>query len=98
MKLNHELNHEFTVINHIFWKAESNFTSHTEACLVPDLLNQKSIKYLAKDLEQQDVMLRSKDFPKQTRNKLTDVILESIKKPFLQLLDLSSNGENLEQG
>ena len=35
------LNHEFTVVNHIFWKAEFNFTSHTQAWLLPGLLNQE---------------------------------------------------------
>ncbi len=37
------LNHERTVINHIILeKADLNFTRHTQAWLLPDLLNQES--------------------------------------------------------
>lgn len=37
------LNCKLTVISHIFWKTEFNFTSHTLA-LLPDLLNQETTK------------------------------------------------------
>lgn len=33
-------NHEFTMINHNFWKAEFNFVSLSQVRLLPDLLNQ----------------------------------------------------------
>ena len=35
------LNHELTVINHIFCKAEFNFTSAIKAWTLPDLQNQE---------------------------------------------------------
>lgn len=34
-------NHEFTMINHNFWKAEFNFASLSQVRLLPDLLNQR---------------------------------------------------------
>lgn len=30
------LNHELTVINHIFWKDESNFSDRSQAWVLPD--------------------------------------------------------------
>ncbi len=35
------LNHERTVINHIILESWFNFTSQTQAWLLPDLLNQE---------------------------------------------------------
>lgn len=36
------LNRELTIIKHIFWHAKFYFTSHTQAWLLVDMLNQNN--------------------------------------------------------
>lgn len=35
------INYELTIIKHIYWNIELNFSSHTEAWLLPHTLNQE---------------------------------------------------------
>ena len=65
------------MINHRFWKPKLGLTSHTQAWLLPDLLNHLTRACLTewsslKNVKKQHILTQSKEIPQQMRNKVGD--------------------------